>query len=106
MNTRRWIIPVWAGLCLAGIAATSALNAGSPGKPDSPYVEPTPTKTHPVDCQKIADDMEQARAEAERKRQEALRPSATSEYGRQFTVTGSRLPEECVDELEDRGLRH
>ncbi|MFD7996101.1 hypothetical protein [Streptomyces mexicanus] len=99
MSARRWIIAVWAGLCLAGIAATSALNAGTyTDKPDSPSEEPVPTDTYVVDCQAIADDIEQARAEAERERQEEpLKGRATAK-----TVW---VPEECADELEDRGLK-
>lgn len=99
MNARRWITAVWAGLCLAGIAATSALNAGThTGKPESPTGEPVPTGTYAVDCQAIADDIEQARAEAERERQEE--PSKGGAVAKDV-----RVPEECADELEDRGLR-
>lgn len=104
MSARRWIIAVWAGLCLAGMAATSALNVGSyTGQPESPTEEPVPTGTHVVDCQEIADGIEQTRAEAERERQEALDPSATSPY--QYTAIAVAVPEECADELEDRGLK-
>lgn len=94
-----WIIVVWAGLCLAGIAATSALDAGThPERPESRTEEPVPTGTHAVDCQALADDIEQARAEAERERQkEPLKGRATAK-----TVS---VPDECADELEDRGLR-
>ncbi|MFE4330007.1 hypothetical protein ACFRQM_11215 [Streptomyces sp. NPDC056831] len=104
MSTRRQITAAWAGLCLAGIAATSALNAEPyTDKPVSPVNEPTPTGTYAIDCQEIADDIEQARAEAKREQQEALKPSATPAY--QSTVTDWAAPEECADELEDRGLK-
>lgn len=106
MSTRRWIIAVWVGLCLAGIAATSALNAGPyTDKPESPTEEPVPTGTYVVDCQEIADDIEQARAEAERQRQEALNPSGTPTYQGGATIKGFLVSEECADELEDRGLK-
>ncbi|MFB7460640.1 MULTISPECIES: hypothetical protein [unclassified Streptomyces] len=99
MSARRWIIAVWAGLCLACIAATSALNAGTyTDKPESPSEEPVPTDTYVVDCKAIADDIEQARAEAERERQEEpLKGRATAK--------AVWVPEECADELEDRGLK-
>ncbi|MFD7757570.1 hypothetical protein [Streptomyces sp. NPDC059757] len=99
MSARRWIIAVWAGLCLAGIATSSALNAGThTDKPESPTEKPLPTGAYSVDCQALADDVEQARAEAERARQEEpLKGRATAK-----TVW---VPEECADELEDRGLK-
>ncbi|MFI6731049.1 hypothetical protein [Streptomyces atratus] len=104
MSARRQIIAAWAGLCLVGIAATSALNAEPyTDKPVSPVEDPTPTGTYAVDCQEIADDIEQARAEAKREQQEALNPSATPAY--QSTITDVWVPEECADELEDRGLK-
>lgn len=99
LNARRWIAAAWAGLCLAGIAATSALNAGThTDKPGSRTEEPVPTGTYVVDCQALADDIEQARAEAERERQkEPLKGRAT--------VKAVSVPEECADELKDRGLK-
>ncbi|MFF3122888.1 hypothetical protein ACFVRD_11050 [Streptomyces sp. NPDC057908] len=104
MSARRQIIAAWAGLCLVGIAATSALNAEPyTDKPVSPAEEPTPTDTYAVDCQEIADAIEQARAEAKHEQQEALNPSANPAY--QSTVTDVAVPEECADELEDRGLK-
>ncbi|MFI9772921.1 hypothetical protein ACIHJG_39740 [Streptomyces sp. NPDC052415] len=106
MSTRRWIIAVWAGLCLAGIAATSALNAGPyTDKPESPTEEPVPTGTYVVDCQEIADDIEQARAEAERQWQEALNPPETPIYQGGATIKDFLVSKECADELEDRGLK-
>ncbi|MFE2539007.1 hypothetical protein [Actinacidiphila glaucinigra] len=93
MSTRRWIIAAWAGLCLVGIAATSALNAGSyPDKPRSPTEEPT--AAHPVDCEALADDIAQARAEAERESHDG-----------NFRATSVLVLEECADELEERGLK-
>ncbi|MHB9847714.1 hypothetical protein ACSYGO_00550 [Streptomyces krungchingensis] len=48
-------------MCLAGIAATSALNAGThTDKPESGTEEPVPTGTHAADCQAIADDILEA----------------------------------------------
>ncbi|MEW1681805.1 hypothetical protein [Streptomyces sp. NPDC093594] len=105
MSTRRWVVAVWAGLCLVGIAAASALNSGpDTDKPESPQ-EPVPTGTYVVDCQEIADDIERARAETERQRQEALNPSGTPTYQGGATATDFLVPEECADELEDRGLK-
>ncbi|MBO3676693.1 hypothetical protein [Streptomyces sp. NEAU-YJ-81] len=106
MSARRPIIAAWAGLCLAGIAATSALNAEPyTDKPGSPAEEPTPTGTYAVDCQEIADDIEQARAEAKREQPEALNPSATPLHQGTVTFEAVAVPEECADELEDRGLK-
>lgn len=106
MSTRRWIIAVWAGLCLVGIAATSAVNAGPyTDKPESPTEEPVPTGTYVVDCKAIADDIEQARAEAEQERQQALHPSAAPTYQGRATMKDVWVPEECADDLEDRGLK-
>ncbi|WP_329182882.1 hypothetical protein [Actinacidiphila glaucinigra] len=94
LNARRWIAAIWAGLCLAGIAATSALNAGmQTDKPESHTEEPVRTGTHVVDCEVLVDDIEQARADAERERQEEpLKGRATAK-----TVW---VPQECADELE------
>ncbi|MGW6456958.1 hypothetical protein ACWF94_13730 [Streptomyces sp. NPDC055078] len=104
MSARRRIIAAWAGLCLAGIAATSALDTEPhPGEPMSPVEVPTPTGTYAIDCQEIADSIEQARAGAEREQREALKPSATPGY--QITVRDVAMPNECADELEDRGLK-
>ncbi|GAA3827720.1 hypothetical protein [Streptomyces chiangmaiensis] len=106
MSARRWIIATWTGLCLAGLAATSALNGASfAGTLESPTGEPTPAGTYVVDCQEIADDIEQARAEAERERQQALNPSAAPAHPGRATVKVMAVPEECADELEDRGLK-
>lgn len=105
MSARRRIIAAWAGLCLVGIAATSALNAEPyTDKRESPAEEPTTTGTYAVDCQEIADKIEQARAEAKREQQEARNPSAPGAY--QSTVRDMAVPKECADELEDRGLKN
>lgn len=99
------VIVVWAGLCLAGVAATAALDAEPyPDHPGSAADEPTPTGTRTADCQEIADRIEQARAEAERERQEALSPSATPRHHDRLVVTAVVVPKECADELEERGL--
>ncbi|MFH8972490.1 hypothetical protein [Streptomyces sp. NPDC017890] len=99
MKVRRPIVVAWAGLCLAGAAATAALDTGSPPEELGwfPAEEPTPPKTHAVDCQEIADEVEQARAEAGRERREA--PARGTQ-----TATSVWVPDECVDELEERGL--
>lgn len=95
----------WAVLCLAGLAATSALDADSSGDTrKSPTGEPTPTGTYVVDCQEVADDIARARAEDERERREAPDPSAAPANPRQG-ITYRAVPEECVDELEDRDLK-
>ncbi|MEV7815509.1 hypothetical protein AB0P05_33060 [Streptomyces flaveolus] len=99
MSARRWITAAWAGLCLVGVTATFALNAGPyADKPATPNEKPVPTGTYVVDCQTIADDLEQALAEAERERQEE--PSKGIATARSVWV-----PEECADELEGRGLK-
>ncbi|MFF2845049.1 hypothetical protein ACFVT5_01785 [Streptomyces sp. NPDC058001] len=103
MSTRRRMVVVWAALCLAGIAATSALTAEpDTDKPKSPTEEPTATR--PVDCEEIADRLEQGRAEGERARQEALNPTATPTHRGTLTVTDMAVQEECIDVLKDRGL--
>ncbi|CAL9441404.1 hypothetical protein SUDANB176_02254 [Streptomyces sp. enrichment culture] len=104
MSARRRIAVGWAVLCLAGLAATSALDAGpSTDTPESPAGDPAPTGAYAVDCQKIADHVEQARAGAERERREALDPSASPGHPN-ATFRTVTVPEECADELEDRGL--
>ncbi|GAB3167885.1 hypothetical protein [Streptomyces incanus] len=103
MNVRRRIAVGWAVLCLAGLAATSALDAEpSTDASEFPAEETTPTGTYAVDCQEIADHVERFRAEAERERREALDPSATPGRPNATDRTMS-VPEECADELEDRG---
>ncbi|MGC9497155.1 hypothetical protein [Streptomyces sp. WG7] len=99
MKVRRWIVVVWAGLCLAGAAATAALGTGPvPEEPGwFPAEEPAPAQTYGVDCREIADDVEQARAEAERERREV--PASGNR-----TATSVRVPDACVAELEERGL--
>ncbi|GGZ74634.1 hypothetical protein [Streptomyces bluensis] len=98
MSARRWIIAVWAGLCLAGMAATSALNDGPYADTrESPTEEPVRTGPYVADCKAIADYIEQARAEAERELQEdPLKGRATASV--------VSVPEECADEFENRGL--
>lgn len=106
MSVRRPIIAAWAGLCLAGIAATSALSSEPyTDKPGAPAKQPTPTGTHAIDCQEIADDIEQARAEAKSEQQEAVHSSAPPLHQGTATVKTVAVPEECADELEDRGLK-
>ncbi|MFE4957693.1 hypothetical protein ACFRCW_27380 [Streptomyces sp. NPDC056653] len=106
MSARRWIITVWAVLCLTGITTTAALNTGSPtGQPNSPSGEPTPTGTHVMDCQEIADYVEQIRAGAERDRQEVLDPSAPAAHRGKITAETVVIPTECADVLEERGLK-
>ncbi|CAL9342591.1 hypothetical protein [Streptomyces radiopugnans] len=104
MNARRRIAVGWAVLCLAGLAATFALGTEpSADTRRSPGGEPAPTGTYAVDCRELADDVAQARAEAERERREALAPSATP-VRPNATLRTVMVPEECADEFEDRGL--
>lgn len=99
------VIVAWAGLCLAGVAATAALDAEAyPDHPGSAAEEPTPAGTRTAGCQEIADRIEQARAEAERERQEAFSPSAPPRHQDRLHVTAIVVPKECADELEERGL--
>ncbi|MFF8091886.1 hypothetical protein [Streptomyces sp. NPDC016675] len=90
------VVVVWAGLCLAGAAATSALG----GEPDAEGTrgtaeEPTATKSSAVNCEEAADLVEQARAEAARERVE--------NDGATQRLTAVSVPEECADETEARG---
>ncbi|SFK22969.1 hypothetical protein [Streptomyces pini] len=104
MSTRRRIAAGWAVLCLAGLAATSALEAeSSADTPSSPDRESAPADTRTVDCRELADDVARARAEAERGRHEALDPSA-SPVRPNTTLRSMLVPRECADEFEDRGL--
>ncbi|MFD3621630.1 hypothetical protein ACFWWT_41840 [Streptomyces sp. NPDC058676] len=102
MTARRQIIVAWAGLCLLGIVATAVLDAGpSTQKSDSPVEEPTPvaTGTYAIECQDIADHIEQARARAKREQQEALNRYPSPGQRGTFTVEDVAVPEECADEL-------
>lgn len=99
LSVCRGIVLAWAGLCLAGIAATSALDAEPyADEPESPAGEPTPTATYTVDCREIADDIERDRAGAERRMREGLK-------GGHVTVRDVAVPEECAGVLEARGLK-
>ncbi|WP_031508486.1 hypothetical protein [Streptomyces megasporus] len=105
MSARRRIVAVWAGLCLAGVVAASALDAEpDTGPPASPTGEPTPTATDAVDCEEIADHVARSRAEAERERREALDPSADPVVRDRAFATMMVVPEECLGVLEARGL--
>ncbi|MFJ8467212.1 hypothetical protein [Streptomyces swartbergensis] len=103
MSARRRIVAAWAGVCLAGLVSTYALNAeSSTGGSGSPAGEPAPTGTYAVDCQEIADHIEQARAEALREHREAFGPSPTVGY--QSVIVGDvAVPEKCAEQLEDLG---
>ncbi|MFI6369641.1 hypothetical protein [Streptomyces sp. NPDC050546] len=96
MSTCRRIAVVWAGACLAGLAATSALNSASyTDDSNSPAREATPTGTY--DCQEIHDSIEQARAEARREQQDMIAASPDASY--QSVVVGTMaVPEECSGE--------
>ncbi|MFE5395485.1 hypothetical protein ACFQ9U_13040 [Streptomyces sp. NPDC056568] len=96
MRIGRRVVVVWAGLCLAGVAATSALG----GEPDAegtpgPAEQPTATESSAVNCEEVADLVEQARAEAARERVES--------NGVTQRLTAVSAPEECADEIEARG---
>ncbi|MGA5140675.1 hypothetical protein [Streptomyces azureus] len=103
MSARRRIVAAWAGVCLAGLLGTYALHTeSSTGGSGSPAGEPAPTGTYAVDCQEIADYIEQARAEARREHREAPGPSPTTVF--QSLIVGDvAVPEECAEELEDLG---
>ncbi|WP_406424505.1 hypothetical protein [Streptomyces sp. NBC_01589] len=106
MSARRWIVAVWAVLCLTGITTAAALDAGSPTEqPSSPSGEPTPTGTHVMDCQVIANYIEQVRARVERERQEVLDPSAPAAHRGKISMETVAIPKECADVLEERGLK-
>ncbi|MGV9291516.1 hypothetical protein [Streptomyces sp. NPDC003719] len=104
MNGHRRIVAVWAGLCLAGLAATAALGADPYADgPGSPGEDPAPTASHAVDCAEIADRV----AEGRREREEAEAwpaPSASPSQRAVQTLTVTIVPEECADELDARGL--
>ncbi|AKZ55533.1 exported protein of unknown function [Streptomyces ambofaciens ATCC 23877] len=96
MTMGRRVVVAWAGLCLAGAAATSALDAEPYADgTGSPAEEPAPTQTHAVNCEEVADLVEQARAEAARERAEG--------DGAVQRLTVMSAPEECADEIEARG---
>ncbi|MBN3932105.1 hypothetical protein IQ279_21180 [Streptomyces verrucosisporus] len=104
MSVRRRIVAAWAVLCLAGLAATFALETDpSAGTPSPRGGEPAPADTRAVDCRELAADVARARAEAERGRREALDPSVTP-VRPNTTIRTMAVPPECVDEFEDRGL--
>ncbi|MFE2046937.1 hypothetical protein [Streptomyces sp. NPDC059459] len=96
MRIGRRVVVAWAGLCLAGVAATAALG----GEPDAegtpgPAEESAPTETYAVNCEEVADLVEQARAEAARQRAES--------GGVTQRLTAWPAPGECADEIEARG---
>ena len=102
---RRGIVVAWAGLCLAGGAATAALNAEAyPDQPESPAGEPAPTGTYTADCRTIGDDIERERAEAKRRQQKALEASGASAYQGTVVFRDVAVPEKCAGHLEARGL--
>lgn len=104
MSARRWIAGAWAGLCLAGAAATLALNPESDTDRPEPPAEESPTaEAYAVDCREIADHIARYRAEAEREQPGALDPSAPTQH--RAVVKDFAVPAECADELEDRGLK-
>ncbi|WP_261957878.1 hypothetical protein [Streptomyces nigrescens] len=74
-------------------------------KPESSSEEPTQRGTHVVDCKKLADAIEQARAETGRHQQEPFQPTATPIHRGTVTVKAVAVPEECRDEFKARGLR-
>ncbi|MER5221282.1 hypothetical protein [Streptomyces flaveus] len=88
------IVGIWAVLCLIGFAVTYALNA----KPttEEPQPRESAVDTAVVDCEQIADEIERARIEA----QEARRSTGEPEIVQRMTV----VPEQCADQLEERGL--
>ncbi|WP_171166352.1 hypothetical protein [Streptomyces sp. I05A-00742] len=91
MSARRRVFAAWAGLCLAGLAVTAALDSGSSAdEPEPPGRKPTPPGAHAVDCRKIVDDVE---------RQEASRPSTPPDV---VIFRDWAVPEECADEFKAR----
>ncbi|GHB32205.1 hypothetical protein GCM10010377_23120 [Streptomyces viridiviolaceus] len=106
MSARRRIVAVWAGLCLGGIAATSALDADPyAGGPEFPGDDPTPAESHAVDCEEIAGELARERAEAAAERQRVL-TAAPSAFPSPPVATfrAVAVPEGCADELRARGL--
>ncbi|MET9774368.1 hypothetical protein ABZ023_08840 [Streptomyces sp. NPDC006367] len=105
-GARRRVVAVWAGLCLTGAVATLALEGGPhPAASEAPTGEPTPAGTRAVDCEEIADHIEQDRAEAERARREALDPSASPDGTFTMTHKVFAVPRECAETLGERGPR-
>ncbi|MEU0848281.1 hypothetical protein ABZ387_09965 [Streptomyces flaveolus] len=104
MSARRRGVAVWAGLCLAGLAAAAALRADPYADgPGAPGVDPTPAESHPVDCEEVADRVARERREHDEAEARAV-PSPSPSYRGEATFTVTLVPEECADELDARGL--
>jgi hypothetical protein len=104
VSARRRVVAVWAGLCLAGLAATAALRADPYADgPGAPGEDPTPAESHPVDCAEIADRVARERREHDEAEGRAA-PSTSASYRSDTTFTVTLVPEECADELDARGL--
>ncbi|MER7715368.1 hypothetical protein ABTX99_00215 [Streptomyces flaveolus] len=104
MSAHRRVVAVWAGLCLAGLAATAALRADPyTDGPGTPGEDPTPAESHPVDCEEIADRVARDVREHDEAQGRAA-PSVSPAYRGDTTFTVTLVPEECADELEARGL--
>lgn len=86
-------------LCPGGLVATWALTVEPSEPPRTPAGEPAPDGGHAVDCREIAASLARDRAEAERRRQEALDPSEGDPYVVQSLVDVA-APAECADEIE------
>ncbi|MER0241497.1 hypothetical protein AAHZ94_05570 [Streptomyces sp. HSW2009] len=113
MRAGRRAAAVWAGLCLAGLGATAALNIGSDtarpstGGPDSEGLTVEINGTEVGTCARIIQAFEEARAGALPPSEAA--PNAKGSGSAQAVVTqvyswDAAVPSECEKELKARGL--
>ncbi|MFT2019526.1 hypothetical protein ACMA1D_27325 [Streptomyces sp. 796.1] len=110
MRAGRRAATVWAGLCLAGLGATAALNIGSDtarpstGGPDSEGLTVEINGTEAGTCARIIRAIEEARAGALPPSEAALNAKGSSSAQVDTFVMDSAVPGECEKELKARGL--